>query len=243
MSDLVIREVTKDVWTFSRPFTRFGVIPFGGRSTAVKLKDGSVWVLASTPLTDETKSTIDALGPVKYICGADAVHYLFISAFAKAYPDAKVVGVAEALNRTEDKSLKFDGAWGRDPDGTKYGFEDDIQHVYFSGYKNKDVAFFHPASKTLIQADLIFNMPCKEQYSKSKESGSIPVVSAFFGLHPFSWLHQKFTKGLVEDSASVKRDAKIVAGWDFERIIPCHGDVIEKDGNKAWRTVFKAYID
>jgi hypothetical protein len=34
---------------------------------------------------------------------------------------------------------------------------------YFSGFKNKDVAFFHSTSKTLITADLIFNLPATEQ--------------------------------------------------------------------------------
>jgi len=41
----------------------------------------------------------------------------------------------------------------------------------------------------------------------------------------------------------MKRDVKTVAEWDFERIIPCHGDVIEKDGKKAWRELFKWYLD
>ena len=59
----------------------------------------------------------------------------------------------------------------------------------------------------------------------------------------------------------MKRDAKTIAGWDFERIIPCHGvraivalhpiirsnsfsqDVIEKDGKKAWREAYKWYLD
>ena len=34
---------------------------------------------------------------------------------------------------------------------------------YFSGFKNKDVAFFHQASKTMIEADLLFNLPATEQ--------------------------------------------------------------------------------
>jgi len=50
---------------FCRPFSRFGIIPFGGRSTAIKLRNGGVWVLASTPLETETKAKIDELGPVK----------------------------------------------------------------------------------------------------------------------------------------------------------------------------------
>jgi hypothetical protein len=38
-----------------------------------------------------------------------------------------------------------------------------IKACYFSGFANKDVAFFHAASKTLIEADLLFNLPGNEQ--------------------------------------------------------------------------------
>jgi hypothetical protein len=34
---------------------------------------------------------------------------------------------------------------------------------YFSGHRNKEVAYFHSASKTLIEADLLFNLPANEQ--------------------------------------------------------------------------------
>ena len=37
----------------------------GGRSTAIKLRKGGVWVLASTPLNEETRMKIDELGEVK----------------------------------------------------------------------------------------------------------------------------------------------------------------------------------
>ena len=51
---------------YIRPFARFGIFPVGGRSTAIRLHDGGVWVLASTPLEAETKTKLDELGPVKY---------------------------------------------------------------------------------------------------------------------------------------------------------------------------------
>ena len=41
---------------------------------------------------------------------------------------------------------------------------------YFSGFRNKDVAFLHIASKTLIQADLLFNLPATEQVSGARLS-------------------------------------------------------------------------
>lgn len=193
-------------------------------------------MLASTPLDTQTKAKLDELGQVKYIVNPDIVHHLYLPEFKKAYPEAKLIGVEETLHRSADKTLKFDGVWGRDPPDTKYGFEDDIQSCFFSGFKNKDVAFFHPESKTLVQADLLFNLPCYEQYSKSK-------MPAFGNLKPSSWMHQKLVASLAADKEAMKRDATTVANWGFERIIPCHGDVIEKDGNKAWREAYKAYID
>ncbi|KAG6821105.1 hypothetical protein H0H93_006444 [Arthromyces matolae] len=130
MSETVIREVVKGIWTFSRPFTRSGFIPFGGRSTAIQLKNGSVWVLASTPLESETKAKIDELGPVKYIISPDSVHYLFLAdlleltgEFKKAYPQAKLIAPLEVTERLKD--LKFDGSWGKDAPDTLYGFEDE----------------------------------------------------------------------------------------------------------------------
>ncbi|KAJ3479916.1 hypothetical protein NLI96_g8731 [Meripilus lineatus] len=241
----VVREVAKDVWIFSTPFKRLGVVPIGGRSTAVKLSNGDVWVLASTPLNDVTKEKLKELGPVKWIIGADAVHHLFLGGaycdFKREYPDAKLIAVDEAIKKKVDEGLKFDGAWGADPPNTKYGFENDIQHCYFSGFKNKDVAFFHPASKSLIEADLLFNLPPTEQYSKSDESMSLPLASRLlssngaFGSR-FSWwlaTDKEYVFKLfrtqtahhpsIPHSRAMKRDAATVAGWDFERIIPCHG--------------------
>lgn len=39
--------------------------------------------------------------------------------------------------------------------------------------------------------------------------------------------------------ATFARDASAVAKWEFERIIPCHGDVVEGDGKKAWLKAFE----
>ncbi|KAK2465592.1 hypothetical protein APHAL10511_002484 [Amanita phalloides] len=239
MSDTVIREVSKGVWIFSRPFSRSGV-PVGGRSTAIKMKDGGVWVLASTPLNPETREKLNQLGPVRYIIGADSVHRLFLSEFKRAYPDAKLVAPQAAIEDYHDKDLKFDGAWGADPPDSKYGFEDEIKHCYFSGFRNKDVAFFHVGSKSLIEADLLFNLPCNEQYSKVESSGRSLFLGSF---GPRSWLHTQYVRTMGIDQQAMKRDVKTVDSWDFKRIIPCHGDVIEEDAKEAWRSAYRFYYD
>lgn len=239
MSSTVIRQVTQGVWTFSTPFARYGFVPVGGRSTAVTLNSGDVWLVASTPLNQETKGKLDEIGPVKYIVAPDAEHSLYIADYHKAYPSAKVIGV-EALIQKKQGIVTFDGAYGKDPEGTKYGFEPEITACYFSGFANKDVAFLHAPSKTLIEADLIFNLPAKEQYSNTTSSGRLPIVGDL--LTPFTIMHKRFLNTATVDKVAMKRDAKTVAGWDFDRIIPCHGDVIETGGKAAWLEAFKWHL-
>lgn len=255
----VIREVTQGVWTFSKPFSRFGFWPIGGRSTAIQLSKKPegypeastggaeasvktpVWVLASTPLDEPTKAKLDELGDVKYVIGADEVHHLYLGDYKKAYPNAKLIAPISALERHGDPELKFDGAWGRDAPGTKYGFEDEIEHCYFSGFKNKDIAFLHKPSKSLIEADLLMNLvEMEEQYSKTTESSKLLGMKGF---GPASWTQANFVWGLGTDKEAMRRDAKTVAGWDFDRIITCHGDVIEKDGKSIWAKAFKYFLD
>ncbi|KAI1792382.1 hypothetical protein LXA43DRAFT_1093625 [Ganoderma leucocontextum] len=243
-SNCVIREVSKDVWTFSCPLSVMNIFPVGGRLTAIKLRNGDVWVLASTPLNDPTKAKLREIGTVKHvhlclgtvwIIGADIYHHMFLADFKKEYPDAKVIAVdaAKTKKAVAGAGLKFDGAWGADPPNTKYGFEDDIEHCYFPGFLNKDVAFLHKDSKTLIQADLLFNFPAHEQYSLA---GGTQFFS-WSRWNPFSWTNRKTV------CQAMRRDAKTVAQWDFDRIIPCHGDVIETGGKNAWTQAYRDFLD
>jgi hypothetical protein len=41
---------------------------------------------------------------------------------------------------------------------------------------------------------------------------------------------------------AMTRDAKVVAAWDFDRIIPCHGDVIESTGKEKWLSTFEQFL-
>jgi len=151
-----------------------------------------------------------------------------------------LIAVEEAIQKHQGEDLKFDGSWGKDDPNTKYGFEDEIKWCFFSGFMTKEVAFLHKDSKSLLEADLLFNLPPKEQYSKSEKTTFSFLTKAF---NPWSYAHKRVVWSAGTDRETTKRDAKTVAEWDFERLIPCHGDVIEKDGNKAWREAYKWYLD
>lgn len=44
------------------------------------------------------------------------------------------------------------------------------------------------------------------------------------------------------DYSLMRRDAKRVAEWDIECIVPCHGDVIDVDGKKAWEQTYEWFL-
>jgi len=169
----------------------------------------------------------------------DVLHYMYLAEYKAAYPEAKVIGVKDLVPKMKAKGLDFDGAYGADPEGTKYGFEDEIDACYFSGFENKDVAWLHKPSKTVIEADLLFNLPGTEQYSRSKTSPKVPLLG---GIDPFGTAHKHLVYALGKDKKAMIRDAKTVAGWDFERLIPCHGDVIEGRGKEAWVAAYSKYL-
>lgn len=107
--------------------------------------------------------------------------------------------------------------------------------------------FWYKREKTLIQADLIFNLPAYEQYSRTGRAATEGVWTRLFtafqntageamGQRRFVW----YVAGKERESfdESVRR----IDGWDFERIVPCHGDVIETGGKEIFRKVMDWHL-
>lgn len=87
---LVIRQVTPDIITFSIPFTRSGMVPIGGRGTAIKLPSSEIMLYVSTPHTPATAETIAKFGgEVKWLVTPDGEHDMYIQEYAQAYPNAQ----------------------------------------------------------------------------------------------------------------------------------------------------------
>ena len=63
---VVVHKESLLICVLSSPFSVMNIFPVGGRSTAIKLRNGDVWVLASTPLNEPTKAKLREMGPVKY---------------------------------------------------------------------------------------------------------------------------------------------------------------------------------
>jgi len=244
-----IRHITPNITTFSVPFSRLGLIKFGGRGTLTRLQSGGLLIFSPVALTSEVRSEVQAMGGnVSYIVAPDMEHHLYIGAWKKEFPAARVIapqGLREKRAKQGNEDVAVDYAYTKEGVQLPADLTQTFDVEYWDGHVNKEIAFFHKPERTLIAADVMFNMPATEQYSKTSENASSGFFTKLF-VH-FSTIEGKDQQrliwhGMAKDKVSFAESAKRVAGWDFDRIIPCHGDVIEHGGNDVFRRLFAWHI-
>ncbi|KAI8939843.1 hypothetical protein NX059_003580 [Plenodomus lindquistii] len=244
-----IREVTPGITTFSTPFCRFApfghrqFVAVGNRATAVRLGDGRILLLNPIQIEPLIKNKLVALGGVDLIA-ADLGHHMYVHDYIKIWPSAKTIGVPGLAKKRKDVSWDYIYSdWKTSPED-EFDFAHDFETVLFEGFITYCVAWYHKPTKTLIQSDLLMNLPCTEQYRPS--SAAMGPFSREFAkrAHPQSVFAKSLNYYIATvDYTLMRRDAKKVAEWDFDRIIVCHGDVIEHNGKSAWLNLYAWYLD
>lgn len=165
-SKTVIRDIAPNITTFSVPFNRFApfgyrkFVAVGNRATAIRLQDDRILLLNPVPLKASILEKLNALGGVNFIA-CDLGHHLSITDYLKIWPDAKTIGVP-GLN-SKRKDLRWDfvcGDWRRGSPEDEFRFAQDVDTVMFEGFVTYSVAWYHKPTKTLIQSDLMMNLPC-----------------------------------------------------------------------------------
>ncbi len=243
---MVMRDILPSITTLSVPFAfAGGRVKAGGRATIIRLFTGSLAVFSPVTLTPTVRKKLASLGTVRYIIAPNIAHHIHILPWTKAFPDANVICV-EGLpeKREKDDSTKgtiFSHIFTADNKNElriSDEFDAEFDYEYVGAASNKDLVFLHKPTRTLIEADLLFNLPATEQYSKVSEgvnSGWLgrAVTSAFSSRGNLVWQKRFLWYGVgSKHRQSFAESLRRIFEWDFERIIPCHGDVIEK-GAKA----------
>lgn len=253
---MVIRDVVPNViTTCSVPFARFGRIKIGGRGTIVRLQNGSLAVFSPVALTEEVKKKVESMGEVKYITALDAEHHIFLGPWHQQYPNARVLGpetLPEKREKQNNEKVPFHVVFEStkkhevtvDPE-----FDAEFEYEYVHAHANKELVFNHKPTRTLIEADLVFNMPATEQYSKSGIDGTSGILTKLFstfthmrgeamGQRRFLWYGVSSGDRKAFNASIAK-----INEWDFERLIPCHGNVIESGAKTRFQQVMKWHLD
>ncbi|PKY06384.1 hypothetical protein P168DRAFT_325257 [Aspergillus campestris IBT 28561] len=252
---MVIRNVTSDVITMSLPFARFGHLRFGSRGTLVKMSSGAVAVFSPVSLTPEVREAVTTLGGrVGYIAALDMEHHIHISTWKAAYPDAQVIapeGLWEKRQAThvyrDDPASPFEHIFTPGRRSVTPEFDADFATEYVHAHRSRELVFLHRPSRTLIEGDLLFNLPAREQYSRASQSptGGIltKMVIPFLSTEPSaSWQRMFVWYLLSADTKAFAESMRRIDGWEFNRLIPCHGDVVGNGAKGVFRSVMDGFL-
>ncbi|MFL5346789.1 MAG: hypothetical protein ACJ8AT_18565 [Hyalangium sp.] len=205
---------------------RTGGLELGGRMTVIRLPDGGLWIHSPVRFEPAARAAVEALGPVRFLVAPNLMHHLHLKDWAVAYPEARVVALAEL--RRKQPELRIDVELTDTPDA---GYAEVISQQRLRGIpKVEEFAFLHRPSKTLLLTDVAFHI----RESPSWLTRAYLRLSGTYGkLAPTLLL-----KSLVKDRAALRTSLESVLSWDFERVVVCHGVVLEHGGREALREGF-----
>jgi hypothetical protein len=220
-----IRQLDDDLWTVESPLRTFG-LRVGARMTVVRLPDGTLLLHSPVALDDACRNELAALGSVRHVVAPNKVHHLFVAACQRAYPEARchaAPGLAE--KRTE---LHFDTVLDdRAPDDWAGTLDQQVCHGI--PYLN-EVAFLHVASRSLLLADLAFNLQWGENLWTRMWMRAMGIHETFaVGRH---------VKYLVRDREALRGSLETILAWDFDRVVVSHGVVLQHAGHRVMRRAF-----
>lgn len=223
---LSLVEHDADLWSTEYQLDwQAGLIPIPVRMTVLRLADRQLVLHSPGPISSGLQEEIDALGPVGFIVVPQA-HGRFAAEASQRFPGARLLAAPRAPSC--QKSLRFHALLADRPPAT---WEGQVESHLVLGFRLHEVVLLHRPSRTLILTDLCFNV----------QRSASAIARTFFRANG-AW--QRFGPSRmirllgVSDRAAFGRSLERVLQWDFGRIVPGHGDVIENVGPPGLRTAW-----
>ncbi|KAK9238352.1 hypothetical protein V1525DRAFT_114185 [Lipomyces kononenkoae] len=248
LTAVVRRDPAPNVITLGCPFTVVGLVKLGARESIIKAQFSTgrgAFVIAPIPFCDDAETALDGL-PVKYILGPNLVHHIEIKSWKERFPDAKIIGpkgLGQRNGMVVDIEIEdFDSVLSaKDLGMNDIADEEDFKFVCFGGHRTYEVATYHGKSKVLFVADLMVNLPASDQYSVDKSTGILATISRTLNLE--TKLQPVAGSLLIKDKEAMKKGIKGLSTLDFEKIVVCHGDIIEVDAKTKFSDQFKSLLE
>jgi hypothetical protein len=234
MSPALEEIVGGQIWIREYPIRYLG-IRVNARMTVIRLRDGGVILHSPCPFDEDLARAVRRLGPVRGIVAPGNYHYLFVPGCQQAFPSARTY-ICPGVERKMPQ-LRFDEVLD---DAAPPLWADEISQLVIRGARIiREVVFCHRPSRTLIVVDVIENIG-------DATAGTNWILRMWFLLFrmwnrpapaPEYWLAWK-------DKSVARRCFERVLGWDFERVILAHGELITQDARRvveqAWRTILRS---
>jgi hypothetical protein len=198
------------------------------RMSVVRLGGGGLWLYSPVEIDDGLAAQIAAVGDVAHIVAPNRYHHLFAGGAKQRYPKAALWGAPGLPEKRRD--LVFDGVLSAE---APWG--DELETLLLTSVpKFNEAVFFHRASRTLICADLIFNI-------RSDPSFSTRLVYRLLGVYGRPAQSWYFRKSM--DRAAVKPQLQTLLSWNFERVCMSHGEVLDGNAHAVFADSVRQFSD
>lgn len=221
----MLRQLDDDLWVVDHPLSIMG-LHVGTRTTVVRLADGGLFLHSPGPLSVQLSKQLDELGPVRCIVAPNKFHHLFVAENARAYQAASI-HLAPGLAQKR-KDLSYNEELSDEPARV---WAADLDQVWVRGAPwVNEVVFLHRRSQTLLLTDLAFNF----EHSPSLPTRLMLKLGAAYG----HFTPSRMARLLIRDRVAAKASLERILGWNFERVIVSHGEILQKGGREDLRQGF-----
>lgn len=220
----MLTALAEDLWVYDQPLRFYG-IEVGTRMTVVRLAGGELWLHSPTRPTPELRAAVDALGPVRFVVAPNRWHHLYVGDWLAAHPGAVAWGAPRLAKKRPD--LTFAGVLDDTAPSAWAGQLDQL--VKQGAPVMSEVVFLHRKTRTLIVSDTAHNFT-------SAPAGTRIAFSMMGGWRGFRTT--AMDRVVVRDRAAARASLERILAWDFDRVVVCHGAVLDAGGKEALRRAY-----
>ena len=206
---------------------RMAGIPAGRRMVIARGANDQLIVWSPLPGTPGRVSAIRALGEPAAFVIQSRFHDRFIPDYFRQFPAAQFLAPAGSIGDHPDWPLK----------------ELHSHNDLLAGFAFQEVAgmpkvrehvFLHPATKSLIIADLLFNLPVRGSWLER-----LLFAMADIGGKPRP---SRLWRSMIKDRAAFTSSIRRIQSWDFDRILPGHGECVHANGKQVFAEAFDRWL-
>jgi hypothetical protein len=187
----------------------------------VEMAKGSLLLFSPVEMTPERREAVESLGTVAHLYAPNTFHHLWIGAWAKAYPGAKVHAPRALRAKRPDLPI------AREHD---HGASDDLSAVFdeihIDGFVLEETALVHRPSGTLMVADLVHNVGRPKHLWTAMYSRAMGFYDRVAISRAIRWT-------AFHDRAAARRSIDTISGCNFDRLVVGHGPPISTGARAA----------
>lgn len=215
----MLTNLDRDLWIREEPL-RFLGVDIGRIMTVLGLPGGDLLVHSPAELTDDLRTALDDRGSVRYVVPASKLHgHLHMEQYRDAYPEVELLAAPGLPGRRSD--LTFDGLLGSVPDPR---WAESVDQAAIQGNRFlPEIAFYHRPSSTLLLGDAGCEAPLH-----LRALARLAGVDGRVGPPPDF-------RATVTNESTLRRSIERLFEWEFDRIVPGHGSIVEGDARRRLR--------